>query len=529
MVMIDASQWVNIAVVCAIMALFAGIGFNRPSWSRSFTTAASYYTAQVAYIIGYLVLLLIVYRILLAIHGWRGSTDTADHASLLSARLALGLTLVIHYMRSLGGRLRGWVHGLADIPGCAQRLSNRLLNAEFNTAVVGNEARALLMARGVDVGTDWLPIVQSAQKQLLVATALFIQLRKWEATPGCARFALEARNDIDLLRRRFDRMSFRVSRTLASIERLGELRHLFATPAGDAQAVSAKADDLLRKIVGDLIAESCDDIGLFYGDACLMAARGALAMKSTREGRDRLMSDLGFVLDRNTGVGLLGFLVRASMLLILGLTLFFLVLPAPKVSIGPKAIFMVIALNVFGALAIAIVPKLRWGFANSGLWRKTPVSFVLGAALGAAVFATLVNLCTGALLLGGVDGALDRLREGSLALPALMITAGTVAWLVQDHRWYRAPSEQRRRLYDAATWGAAWLVASIVSWPLQVATQDASFGAQTIGTWLAALLFGGVLGYAVPESIRTRGSIVAGRPTGRDLPEFIPSERRTMP
>ena len=526
--MIDASQWLNIAVVCAITALFSGIGFNRPSWSRSFTTAASYHAAQVAYIIGYLVILLVIYRALLGLHAWLADADTSDKASLHSARIALGLTLVIQYIPLLGGRLRRWVHGLADIPGGAHRLANRLANAEFNTAVVGNEARALLMARGVDVGSDWLPMVQSAQKQLLVATALFIQLRKWEAMPGAAGFALEARNDIDLLRRRFDRMSFRVSRTLASIERLGDLRHLFASPAGDAPAVSSKADDLLRKIVGDLIAESCDDIGLFYGDACLMAARGTLAMKWTRDGRDQAMSELGFVLDRKTGVGTLGLLVRAGMLLFLGLTLLFLVLPAPKVTIGPKAIFMVIALNLFGALAIAIVPKLRWGFANSGLWRKTPVVFVLGAALGAAVFGILVNLCVGALVTGGVAGALNRLREGSPYLPFLMITAGTVAWLIQDHRWYRTPSEQRRRLNDALTWGAAWLLTSIFTWPLQIATQGATFGPQTMGAWLAALLFGGVLGYAIPESIRIRGLNVAGKPTGYDLPEFIPSsERRT--
>jgi hypothetical protein len=513
---------VSVVFALTTTALLAWVGFNRPSWTRTYTTAARYRFAIAAHVALYIVVLLVVYAILRRVAAAYEAVDPELRSSLMW--LALVITVCLRSVVPLSSRWRAWFHRMAGIPHQAGRFAKFLAETqlEANEAVKA-QAQAMLLSRGVDAEHDWLPLAQPMHRNLLKATQLFIQMRTWTEDSRFSGFAHEAKNELDHLRQRFDRLSFQVSRTLACIERLGELKHLFsersvqrpgiAGTRGDAaDRLDREFDDHLRRLAGDMIADACEDVSLFYREACMLAARGVMATEATRKGRDRAIVRLGFKPRQREARSPFGVLLNAAVLLYVGLWIFFLILPSeaptagagePQDSVSLGQRIAIITVNVLGALAIAIVPKRHWGFANAGLHQKTPVEFVLAAGVCAVLFSIFVNLAAGALLYGGWDGAWRRLIEGSAYLHSAFLTAATVAWLVQDHRWLRATSARERHLRDAATFGSVWFVSSLLAQLiLSSAEMNAFMQWQTLAIAIGGFVFGAVMGYAIPESVR---------------------------
>jgi hypothetical protein len=195
-------------------------------------------------------------------------------------------------------------------------------------------------------------------------------------------------------------------------------------------------------------------------------------------------------------------------LLYVGFWLFFHILPAGDRrggGMGLNSMVLVITLNALGALAIAIIPKRLWGFANAGLHPKTPLAFVFGAGVCAVLFAAVVNLAAGALVIGGWSGAWERLARGAPFLSLPFFIAATTAWLVQDHRWMHIGSARTRRLLDAATLASAWVAASLIA--RMIRAQDfeafvASLEGARLLRMLAGGIFGALIGYAIPAAVR---------------------------
>jgi hypothetical protein len=356
-----------------------------------------------------------------------------------------------------------------------------------------------------------LPPARPTHRLLLKATALFLQLREWESLPRFARFAREAQNDLDLQRRRFDLMSFQVSRTLASIERLGEVKLQFSEAAPDVS--SAEVDASIRRIVSDLIADSCDDIGSFYDDACLLAVRGAMMTEPRRKRRRALVADLGFVQAGAPAPVGYGILIATGLLLYVGMWLFFLILPTPNTNIEIKSLIALISIIVFGSIVIPTFAKLRWGFANSGLHGRTPYPFVIAAGLGAVLFAVVMQLGAGALWFGVIQGALRRLHDSSPWLPSVFGTAATIAWLIQDTRWLSHASLPReRRLKDALTLGGVWVLSTIVGSLLDVPINHHVLSlVALLKSVCGSFVFGGLIGYLIPEGIRVSDPVAIER------------------
>lgn len=522
---------VSVVFALTTTALLAWVGFNRPSWTRTYTTAARYRFAVAAHIALYIVVLLLVYAILRRAAAAYEAVDPELPSALMW--LALVITVCLRSVVPLSSRWRAWFHRVAGIPHQAGRFAKFLAETELEAnEAIKAQAQAMLLSRGIDAEHDWLPLAQPMHRNLLKATQLFIQMRTWAEDSRFCGFAHEAKNELDHLRQRFDRLSFQVSRTLASIERLGELKHLFsersaerpgvAGATGDAASdrLDRQFDDHLRRLAGDMIADACEDVSLFYREACVLAARGVMATEATRRGRDRAIARLGFKPRQREARSPFGVLLNAAVLLYVGLWIFFLILPAEAPSVGATADagagmgepqdsvsvgqrIAIITVNVLGALAIAILPKRHWGFANAGLHQRTPVEFVVAAGVCAVLFSIVVNLAAGALLYGGWDGAWRRLIEGSAYLHSAFLTAATVAWLVQDHRWLGAKSARERHLRDAATFGSVWFVSSLMAQLiLSGAGMDTFLQWQTLAIAFGGFVFGAVMGYAIPESVR---------------------------
>ena len=514
--------WITSVVFAVTLTVLAGgVGFNRPSWSRTYTTAARYRFAMAAHIAVYLAVLLVAYAVLRRVAVAYEAVDPGWPSALMW--LALLVTLCLRAVPWLSRGLRARLHQMSGIPNHASRFAKFLVETELEPgAEIRAQAESMLLSRGIDAEHDWLPLAQPMHRNLTKATQLFIQLREWEHDARFSRFANEAKNELDQLRQRFDRMSFRTSRTLQSIERLGELKQLFterrAPPAehddDGTYKLDGDFDDHLRHLASDLIADACEDVSQFYREACTLVARGIMATESMRRGRDRAISRLGFKPKHREMASPFGVLANTAVLVYVGLWIFFLILPTdaqpPAVpdgsldeglSIGQR--IAIITVNVIGAFAIAIVPKRHWGFANAGLRQRTPVGFVVGAGIGGALFAVAVNLVAGAMLYGGWDGATRRLAEGSAYLHSPFLTAAAVAWLVQDHRWRYTASARDRRWRDAATLGAVWLVSSVVAQLFRSgADMDRFMGWPTLAVSVGGGVFGAVLGYFVPGAVR---------------------------
>lgn len=492
---------ISLFLVLVTSVLSASVGFNRPSWSRSYTTAARYRAALAAHITLFLLLMLIVYAVLrrgfAEYARFEGTADQPSETALVWISLAITLCV-----RAVSTQPRKWLQRMAGIPGHAKRRAALLADGEFApNAPYAEQAHSTLLSRGIDLELDWLPPARPTFRLLLRATALFLQVREWESNRRFAKFGSEAKNDLDLQRRRFDRLSFRVSRTFASIERLGEIRYRFTQ--SDPGSSSAEVDGSIRKIVNDLIADSCEDIGAFYDDACLLAVRGAMMTEPTRKGRSVLLRRLGFLSPGRPAHAGYGILIATALLLYLGMWLFFLILPMPATDINDKARIAVVSIVVFGSISTAIVPKLRWGFANTGLHGRTPYSFVIGAGLCAVLFAVIVQLAAGAVLIGGIEGALQHLHTSFPWLFSVFCTGATMAWLVQDIRWASMRSPRMRRLRDAVTFGAVWMLSALVGrWLDFEINHHVVFPWALVGAEFGSFVFGACIGYAIPEAVR---------------------------
>ncbi|KIQ25689.1 hypothetical protein RT97_23270 [Variovorax paradoxus] len=492
---------VSMVFAAGLTVLMASAGFNRPSWSRSYTTAWRYWTAVAAHAGLYLLLFMLCYGVLLRIMGV--DAPRGSGARTLVLWLALALVACLRAVVPLSRRLRERLHRMAGIPQQALSLAKFIAEMPFEArSDIRAQARDMLRMRGIDADRDWLPLAQPLHQQMRKAAELFIQLRAWDQERSLGRYTREVTHELYRLRQRFDRLSFRVSRTLASIEQLGEIKVIASDHGIDD---NKDLDDRLRHLVSDMISDVCEDIGLFYRDASVLAARGVLATNLRQAGRNAAFERMGFTACASEPDNLSRAFGYAALLMLAGLWIFFVVLPPDDgagLSVGQR--IAVILVIVMGTLAIAILPKFYFGFASGGLHRRTPPAFVVAAGACALGFSVLVNLAAGALVYGGTAGALQRLAEAAPTLPSTFLTGALVAWLTQDHRWAAVDDVRARRGLDAALFGAAWLLSAVVSRGFTADTLAEFWNWRTLAAVGAGLVLGAAMGAVIPELARRR-------------------------
>jgi hypothetical protein len=501
-----------------VLALVAVVGFDRPTWSRTFTTVTRFRFALAAYVLMQVLVMLVLYlalRWIFAATGIMGGLEGLIRPSS-PIWLSVTATLLLFAISAVADPLRRFLQRAAGVPDQAHKLAALLGEAqlEMSDAQV-REARDLLEHRGIEQEQHWLQQEQATQNLMLRATRLHLLLRKWPAEPHMKRYVAVAKNDLDLLRQRFDELSLRISRSFGTMEHLGEITQLLCGPGSPVQQQTA---DLIRKIIQDMLREMCADISEFCSHACLLIARGVMCTEPTAKTRQCAVAGLGFRVAVVTEPQVsYGALAMAAAMLYFGVALFFALVGATPRAISGASLVIVITLTQVGALTVAIVPKTRWGFANAGLTSRTPVDFVIGAGVAAVLLAVAINLLAGALLIGGWQGSLTRLGSAAPYLISPFATAATTAWLVQDHRWRAAASSRARRWLDAATMGLVWLVVSAIATELAMLWigPDVTTGA-FIKAMVGGFVIGGALGAVVPAAFRIDERALLQR-TGRPV------------
>lgn len=446
----------HLAAAAVIVAMMAAIGFNQPSWCRTYTTEFRYRSAMVLHTLAYVVVLLV-----LAFGLRRGGLGAGDAASI-----ALLATALLRAAPPVSERLRAWAHRVAGSPDTGRRFARALAEAQSDQSPAAlQETSAFLLSRGIDLRHDWVAPLQPVRQLLGKTTLAFLRLRAWEDDRSFASFLAEARNDFDHLRQRFDRLSLRVARALANIERLGEVSLLASRSAAAQDGAEQRMDELLRRLLEDTVSDLCEDLARFHHDVCLLAARGVLSTRLTQQRRALAVRQLGFLDapgEPPDGYGLL--LLQLMLFIYGGCWLFLKLVPTPSGSIGQASLLLLYTVISAVSFGVAVVPKTQWGFANSGLLGKTPVQFVIGAGLFALVVAVLLMAVVGAVFRHGWPGAARLLQENAVYLPtASFATASAMAWLVQDHRWGGIEQADRRRWLDAAVLAGVWVGGTLFS------------------------------------------------------------------
>jgi hypothetical protein len=476
----------------------------RPVWS--YTKAARYFWGSAGYVVVGAVLYGTWYLLLARAVGF-GAT------AALGALLATGLAVRLPGAWRVDRWLRAELHHLIGYPWEAHRLASALSVAPFDpTAAVREEVRFVLQGRGYEMDHCWLPAAEPMRALWFRAAALFQQVHRWDRDRRFERFGAAARDELDVLRQRFDQLSLKVVRVLETIEELGRLwiRADAKPDRSDGAEQQLRTD--LRAIVSRLLADLREDIAFFYRNLCLFVARGILAECVGARGRQRELAKLGFKLAPE----------RPRTILVLALAfafyfVAFLLALSGRVETLSGALpgIAKIALIQVLAVAIAVVPKQLFGFANESLYGRTPWGFVLSAGCGAVLAAMLVQ---SAFIAAGVNGGNGTSAFWRMVpwLPMPFAAAASIAYLVQDGRWSRIHSTMGRRFADVlvlagtlglalcAARGAQYLIKARV-WELETVVRDAQ---------LIAIIAVGI-GYMIPHAFRRPPARSASRPVAR--------------
>jgi hypothetical protein len=439
------------ALGLVVVLWLASRRFDTPTPVRSFTTAVRYYWGVLAYMAaGALLYCALDGLVLFAL----GSAGGYPHQSVPLAALALTVVVVrLPFISHADRWLRNVLHRAAGYPAEAHRLAALLSSAPLSpTDAVRSEVRSLLIRRGYDPADDWLPVAQPMRELWDRTAMLFQQVRTWDRHQRYGDFVSAAREEFDVLRQRFDQLSMKVVRVLGTIERLGGLWEqvesaTLPTPHGrrstDCDQVRSQCGDTVRVVVNELLADLREDIAFFQRNLCVLVARGVLAEGTTVRQRQRRLEELGFTVQLQ-GPSTATLLAWAAGLYF-AVFVAFLALPPllHDASFAHLIEQLMRVTRITGsqviAVAVAIIPKQHFGFANEDLHGRTPWSFVLGAGLVAAALAAAIQIA----FLGS---------SFSTSAPWLVMpfaTAAIIAYLVQDSRWVRSGFADRQRLADA--------------------------------------------------------------------------------
>jgi hypothetical protein len=479
--------------------------FNTPRPVRTYTKPAHYFCGSAAYV----ALALLVY--------------------LCSYSLLAGAVVLLGGAVRLPGTSRAdrWIRGRLQLaigyPTEARCLAAALAVAPFVPgAKVRDEVRVVLQGRGYDIDDDWLPAAEPIRELWFRVAALFQQVRRWERDSRFGGFVWQARDEFDVLCQRFDQLSLKVVRVLETIEQLGRLWVCASGDSGPSARVPQHAAEAqqrahLRAIISRMLADLRQDLAFFNQNLCLLVARGVLTECLSARGRHRQLAKLGFKVapegPSTTRVLALTFLFLLAVFLVFGTVWSG---KAPGLSEDLPRITKIALIQVL-AVAVAVVPKPLFGFANENLRGQTPWGYVLGAGLAAALLALPLQLAFYVWFKGGSLSDVVAMANGVrgmfswLLMPFTM--AASLAFLIQDGRWARIDSPFRRRLADVLFLVGALGLGLCAARGLQYLLTGRvwSYDAAVRNAWLITFIAVGI-GYMIPHMFRHPLRLTAGRP-----------------
>jgi len=368
------------------------------------------------------------------------------------------------------------------------------------------------LGRGYDPNQNWLPVADPTRDLWFKAAILFHQIRNWESDKYYRQFLSNARVEFDVLRQRFDQLSFKVPRVFEMLERLGILLST-AVPAAASDSHPSSAGSTLgsefqetteavKTTISDLLFDLQEDVAFFLRNVCLFIARGVLSNTLTSSSRFQRLKDLGFTVE-TPSPSTVHVLLKAFIVFLISLYIPIAV-SDPGIKDDFPYLFLIVMIPTIQviALATAILPKRRYGFANEDIYGYPPWAFIIVAGLVALGLAALVSL--GFRYLAFLDWSIalgDFFRNWPWVLMAFS-TATVSAFLIQDSRWASTSSLRVKRMKDALVMalsnGAMMVIVLLVFRAFIPGSTPENKGM----TLFFAVVIGFLVGYIVPSAFR---------------------------
>ena len=508
------------------LIVLASVSFGRykgPSWVRSYTTAARYYSGLVVYLISQVFLLYVLSAAALSIEAlttliterWLALSELRFLTPIVFAALLAWVVPLVPQGRRLIRWQRDACRRIAGSPAEAYALSRQLAEAEFVPgAELESTVRSVLIRRGWDPDQSWLPVGRPVQDLWFRTSLLYELVREWDSNPRYAQFLDDAGPQFDIIRKRYDQLSMKIVRTFQSIERFGtvlaELSRYSdeeATLTGDKKAAAERlveSKSELRAGISDMLSDVRLDIEFLYDNVCLLIARAVLVNEKTARGRFWQLRNAGFLLEKPIGTPAWIF-PAAFGVVICAMFLGFAVLGtgfSDRDYVRTVSIIVMIGTMQVVALLVAILPKQYMGFANIDIHGRTPFDFILSAGVATFVLALPISFLFRSFIYLSLSKALEDMIAKMPWLIMPCVTAMTIAYLIQDNRWHSVRSERMRRVLDAL-----FLAVTLSFGFLIIKAVFTLAGGPFVPPYQAiyiSVLMGLVIGFLVPHFIRDR-------------------------
>lgn len=449
-----------------LVVVFAHGRFNTPMTTRCSTTMGQFYFAEICYLAGNLLLLVLISGIIAtspevfkAVSG-NEETPLVVWIHGLSAPLAAALmmtTLLPYFpvISRIDEFLMDGFRKLGRIPVEVHQLAASLRKATLEIDAAGAEDSARYVETRLESAEALqalLNLNQPGQPEYLFNRVLYLALRlqQWE---GDRRFAvaftrIHFRRDFDRILREIDAM----------IKQAGSFASIFPQPATGGTSIARAYGELRKALLAD-----CDSL---HHDICDFLAQGIMQCAYTRRERHDAMRDIGFIVPE-IGVASMTatkFVSSAGIIFIIFVGGFSIIGATLRGYDIPVYVLFTVALVVSGAygtaIFCAILPKSLWDFANIHHLDMRPTIGYVVSGLLAVAGAAAISFTLKSLLYFDFRKALYDTLFSAPWFAMSFVTAAMLAFLIDDFAREPASAPRGLRYWEALAGGTAQAIAA---------------------------------------------------------------------
>ena len=445
-------------VLGGVFVLFhSGTRFNTPSTNRSSTTAARYFMGLFLYclvsISVYAMLVAFPHLLGFAQFGQQIGTDSSFNKISLPLFVALLLTVLLPKIPILNS-VDKWVYEqlkyVSAIPGEVIRLSAELRKDDLKISIEEQEeVRQQLENDGFDPKDIVFEKNKSPMSVWTNLTLLFQKVEGWKSDRRMAGYIASSQIELQKLH---DRKQLLVSKAKTCFHLLNE------DIQGEATRRTHEATVRYREDFTERVDQLTQDMFDFI-------ARGVLRAELTDGAREHRLKAMGFSLEWPDEFSLNELLLFFGVVCIVMMSGFVLFGAAfTKLSFEAMLIRAIMISVIYSvAVACAVLPKTRWGFARSEVGEVRPIGFYLVAGLMSAAISQLTGLFFNLLLTHRFDWALQRAR---LTYPWLLMSFATalITAIMVDNPQLQMMSPKRQRCLEGLAQGVLMLAVSSLTY-----------------------------------------------------------------
>jgi hypothetical protein len=526
------------SVAILLVAVFAHSRFNTPATTRSSTTRAQFYFAEISYVVCSLLLLVLLSGLIVAspdvvkLVSGDDSNQLAKAIDAFSSPLAAALvmtTLLPHFpiISQIDCFLLDAFRDIGNIPVEVRRLASSLRGAQLEITDAEADAYAKFLAQKLEVPKAIIRFLEAnkpGQPEYRVNEIIHLAMRlsQWRENAKFADACTLFREELESVLGKSDELIKLTSRLVS----------IFSQASGGKGPVARVQAELRRQILRD-----CE---LLRENICNFAAQGILQCAPTRRERDRAIREMGFVMPSRPAAGLsatklVSYAATVFLILFTGISLLQMSLGDPNTGLSKAFVMSVMVACIYGAaICCAIAPKGLWDFADIHKLKIRPAIGYLVSGLLAFGAAAAISFVFKSMIFLDFRRAFFDILVTFPWFGMSFVAACVLAFLIDDYALNPADAPKMLRLVEALAAGVALSAAAflivhaipevrgLVNLPAGMHPPGAPRSWQQICP--IAFAIGLFLGYEVPHWVRLRPPLHEESELLKTAPTSIRSE-----